>query len=96
MDLVFLSHTNNGCISVEAAFGEEMILTASVSLEAVHLAKSRIDVGGHYSRPDVLQLYVNRRPIERTIESDFTKRSAVTDDTDVVISDSAGCELDAH
>jgi predicted amidohydrolase len=43
---------------------EEAIVTATVSLEAVLQGKGVIDVGAHYSRPDVLQLHVNRRPIE--------------------------------
>jgi predicted amidohydrolase len=41
----------------------ETILTATVSLEAVYAAKIACDGGGHYSRPDILQLYVNGRPI---------------------------------
>ena len=59
-----------GRVIAQAAVGEETILTASVSLEAVLQAKTEIDVGGHYSRPDVLQLHVNRRPLERVVVSD--------------------------
>jgi nitrilase len=59
-----------GDVIAEAAAGEETILTAPVSLEAVLRAKAHIDVGGHYSRPDVLQLHVNRRPLERVVVSD--------------------------
>jgi nitrilase len=59
-----------GDVIAQAAVGEETILTASVSLEAVLKAKADIDVGGHYSRPDVLQLHVNRRPLERVVVSD--------------------------
>ena len=58
-----------GRVIAEAAPGEETILNAAVSLEAVLEAKGRIDVGGHYSRPDVLRLLVNRRPLERLVES---------------------------
>ena len=61
-----------GDVIAEAAVGEETILTASVSLEAVLQAKADIDVGGHYSRPDVLQLHVNRRPLERVVVSDVS------------------------
>lgn len=46
----------------------ETILTAQGSLEAVYAAKVACDVGGHYSRPDVFQLWVNRQPLERLIE----------------------------
>ncbi len=59
-----------GNVIAQAAVGEEMVLTASGSLEAVLQAKASIDVGGHYSRPDVLQLHVNRRPLERVVVSD--------------------------
>jgi hypothetical protein len=47
----------------------ETILTAQGSLEAVLAAKAACDVGGHYSRPDLLQLLVHRRPLERVIET---------------------------
>ena len=46
----------------------ETILTATGTLEAVYAAKVACDVGGHYSRPDLLQLLVNRQPQERLIE----------------------------
>jgi nitrilase len=59
-----------GDVIAQAAVDEETILTASVSLEAVLQAKAEIDVGGHYSRPDILQLHVNRRPLERVMVTD--------------------------
>ncbi len=62
----------SGDVITQAAEGEETILTASVSLEAVLKAKANIDVGGHYSRPDILQLHVNRRPLERVVVSDIS------------------------
>jgi len=62
----------SGDVIAQSAVGEETILTASVSLEAVLQAKANIDVGGHYSRPDVLQLHVNRRPLERVVVSDVS------------------------
>jgi nitrilase len=65
-----------GDVIARAAVGEETILTASVSLEAVLRAKAEIDVGGHYSRPDVFQLHVNRRPLERVVVSDLSASPA--------------------
>lgn len=50
----------------------ETILTARVTLEAVYAAKVACDVGGHYSRPDVFQLLVNRQPLERMVETGGT------------------------
>lgn len=47
----------------------ETILLAEGSLEAVMAAKVGIDIGGHYSRPDQLQLRINGRPLERLIET---------------------------
>lgn len=57
-----------GEVIAAAPASEERILTASVSLEAVLQLKAVIDVGAHYSRPDVLQLHVNRRPPERLVD----------------------------
>lgn len=47
----------------------ETVLTARVTLEAVYAAKVACDVGGHYSRPDLFQVLINRRPLERIVET---------------------------
>lgn len=49
------------------AKGEE-ILIAEGSLENILAAKSAFDVGGHYSRPDIFSLRVNRKPYQRVVE----------------------------
>ena len=41
------------------AFG---ILYAEIDLERVGMARRNLDVAGHYARPDLFQLQVNRRP----------------------------------
>ncbi len=53
-----------GEILAGPAKGEE-ILIAEGSEESILAAKSAFDVAGHYSRPAVFQLRVNRNPYER-------------------------------
>jgi predicted amidohydrolase len=68
----------------------ETILTARGSLEAVFAAKAVCDVGGHYSRPDLLQLLVNGQPLERVIDSsrlDSSVRSAVDVPSDEIFAE---------
>lgn len=55
--------------------GEEEILEASVSLDLVRAAKSLVDIGGHYSRPDVFQLSINGKPLS----SEFVSETGAMD-----------------
>lgn len=48
----------------------ETILMADGSTELIFAAKSYCDTAGHYSRPDVFQLQVNRKPYSRVVEMD--------------------------
>ena len=64
-----MHHCSGGEVVAAASANEETILTATVSLEAVLRCMARLDVGGHYSRPDVLKLLVNRHPFERIIDT---------------------------
>lgn len=47
--------------------GSEEIVTATVSQETILRRKSMADIGGHYSRPDVLRLEVDRSPRDRLV-----------------------------
>ena len=58
-----------GNIIASAPPDEETILTVSVTLETVLEHKAVVDVGAHYSRPDILQLQINRHPLERLVVS---------------------------
>ena len=74
-----------GKVIAAASADEDTIVTATVSLEAVLRCKARLDVGGHYSRPDVLKLLVNGRPMDRVIETmhaDSTFRDGAETRTD--------------
>ncbi len=46
----------------------ETILIAEGSREAVLAAKAVSDIGGHYSRPDLMRLIVDRHPPERVVD----------------------------
>jgi len=52
----------------------ETILMAEGTLDEILSAKSECDVGGHYSRPDVFRLYVNKRPFQRVYDFDESEQ----------------------
>lgn len=52
----------------------EIILIADGSREAILAAKAVCDIGGHYSRPDLLRLSINRGAAARVAEHNFTPR----------------------
>ncbi|MDA0353055.1 MAG: carbon-nitrogen hydrolase family protein [Chloroflexi bacterium] len=60
----------NGKVLAHAPEDEEVILTATGSLDRALAMRSMCDVGGHYSRPDVLQLHVNGAPLQRLVRHD--------------------------
>ena len=43
-------------------YGEETILYADLDMAKVVEAKQSFDVAGHYARPDVFELRINRKP----------------------------------
>jgi nitrilase len=53
----------------------EAILVADGSMGAVLAAKAVSDIGGHYSRPDLLRLIVDRNPQERVVDCEIAGRN---------------------
>jgi nitrilase len=43
---------------------EKGVLTAEIDPEAARAARRSLDVAGHYNRPDIFQLEVDRRPLD--------------------------------
>ncbi|MFQ5483938.1 MAG: carbon-nitrogen hydrolase family protein [Desulfobacterales bacterium] len=58
----------------------ESILIADASMEEIFAAKSACDVAGHYSRPDIFQLHVNRTPYHRVVEKQGPEYVAIEPD----------------
>lgn len=52
----------------DLAEDEEGLVVADLDFSLIAIAKSAADPVGHYSRPDVLRLYVNRAPSPRVVE----------------------------
>lgn len=51
----------DGSWIIEPIVGKEIVKTAEINLDAVRKERHNFDPSGHYSRPDILQLTVNRK-----------------------------------
>lgn len=47
--------------------GEEGLVYADIDLGMISLAKAAADPAGHYSRPDVTRLLLNKTPADRVV-----------------------------
>jgi aliphatic nitrilase len=47
---------------------QEGLLVAEIDLGAIGVAKNAADPAGHYSRPDVTRLLLNKKPYKRVEE----------------------------
>ena len=78
-------HTGDSCIIdprgeiIAGPVEGETILVAEGSLESVYAAKAVCDVAGHYSRPDIFQLQVDNRPVQRVAFAKPTIKEASGD-----------------
>lgn len=52
---------------------EERLVVAEIDLDAIARAKVLVDTAGHYARPGVLDLVINRRPLTGLIEAGQTE-----------------------
>lgn len=49
----------------------ESTVVADIALDDLAVAKALCDIGGHYSRPDIFQLHINRLPARRVAPADL-------------------------
>jgi predicted amidohydrolase len=86
-ELIKFEHTGDSCIIdprgevIAGPIEGEDILVAEGNLELVRAAKASIDIAGHYSRPDVLQLSVDRSRRTETVAKRGEDPRAVSDET---------------
>ena len=60
----------SGAVAAGPLHREKGILYAEVDVEAARRARRSLDVCGHYSRPDIFSLLVNRKPLQPVEFSD--------------------------
>ncbi|KAK3933540.1 carbon-nitrogen hydrolase [Diplogelasinospora grovesii] len=60
----------------------EGLLVVDIDLDESHLAKALLDVGGHYMRPELIRLLVNKKPISYAVhEGSTTQKGHETQST---------------
>ena len=84
-----------GDVIAHANGNEETIVLAKGSLETIARLKIGNDIGGHYSRPDVFQLSINRRPLKRVTLMDATGRDEFSTEAQVAEADAREFEQES-
>ena len=73
----------------QARTDEEAIIIAKGSQHGVMEPKLIADIAGHYSRPDVLQLHINQRPLANLVDPESLDQPVLTADAAAARDDSA-------
>ena len=68
-----------GKVLVAPTFDEEGVFLAEIDVSTISRGKFDLDVVGHYARPDVFQLRVNRQPLVPVSFTDEVPRTAVSE-----------------
>lgn len=64
--------------------GQEGIVYADIDLGMISLAKAAADPAGHYARPDVTRLLLDRTPGDRVVQRARVAQEVATDDSEPV------------
>lgn len=69
-------------ISEDLPADQEGIVYAEIDLNMIHIARAAADPAGHYSRPDVVQVLLDRAKKTPVIELPLSRPDAINDDDD--------------
>lgn len=69
-------------ISEDLPADQEGIVYADIDLNMIHIARAAADPAGHYSRPDVVQVLVDRRKRTPVVETPLSKTKIVKESAD--------------
>lgn len=77
-------------ISEDLPHDEEGIVYAEIDLNMIHIARAAADPAGHYARPDVTQLLIDRTKRTPVVERPLSQVHAVTETLNAADDDQSG------